>query len=74
MAAYFGKQRANSADNVSPTRGTVLKLIRKMEGVGDRLFMDNYFSSPQLFSYVYRKKINNFGPKIVKMKKGGPSV
>jgi hypothetical protein len=62
----------------------VLKLIRKVEGVGHKLLMDDYFSSPQLFSDLHKRKINscatvchnrkgmppNFGPKALKLKKG----
>jgi hypothetical protein len=82
--AYHGKQCANAAENVTPTHGTVLKLVRKVEGVGHKLFMDTYFSSPQLFSDLCSRKINscstirhnrkgmpaNFGPKMLKLKKG----
>jgi hypothetical protein len=50
MVAYLDKQRANAAENVTSTHRRVLKLIRKLEGVGHKLFMDNYFSTPQLFS------------------------
>jgi hypothetical protein len=50
VVASLGKQRANAAENITPTHVTVLKLIRKAEGVGHRMYMDNCFSSPQLVS------------------------
>jgi hypothetical protein len=49
LVAYLGKQHVNAAENVTPKQGTVLKLIRKMEVMGHRLLMDNYFSLPALF-------------------------
>jgi hypothetical protein len=32
------------------TRGTVLELVRNVEGVGHRIFMDGYFTTPELFT------------------------
>jgi hypothetical protein len=78
MVAYLGK-RTNAAENVTPTHGTVLKLIRKVESVRHKLFMDNYFSLPKLFSDLYscdtipdngKGMPANFGPKMLKLKKG----
>jgi hypothetical protein len=80
MVAYLD-QCENAAEDVTPTRGTVPKLMREVEVAGHKLFMDNYFSSPQLFSYQYGRKINscgtvchntkdmppNFGPKMMKV-------
>jgi len=57
---------------------------RKVEGVGHKLSIDNYFSSMQLFSALHNRKIStfgtvsqnrqgmpaNFGPKTLKLKKG----
>jgi hypothetical protein len=73
----------NAALNITPTHGTGLQLTRNAEGVGHKLFMDNYFS-PQLFSDLHNRKITscgtvhhnrqgmpaNFGPKTLKLKKG----
>jgi hypothetical protein len=36
MGACLGKQRVNFAENVTPTYGTVLRLIRKVEAVGHK--------------------------------------
>jgi hypothetical protein len=57
---------------------------RPVEGLGHKLYMDNYLSSPALFDDLYARKINccgtvrhnrknmpqNFGPQILKKKKG----
>jgi hypothetical protein len=56
-------------------------ILMKEENVGHKLFMDNYFSSPHLFSDSHNGKINccgtvhhdrqflptNFGPKTLKL-------
>jgi hypothetical protein len=60
-AVYLGKQLLNAASNITPSHGTVLQLTREMEGVRHKLFMDNYFSLPQLFSDLYNRKINCCG-------------
>jgi hypothetical protein len=84
MVAYLGKQCVNATENVTPTHGTVLKLIQKADGIGHKLLVDNYFSLFQLFSDLYSRKIHscitvrqdrkgrlaNSGPKMLKLKKG----
>jgi len=42
MTTYL-EQFLNAAFNIMPTHGTVLQLTRKMQGVGQILFMDNHF-------------------------------
>jgi len=37
----LGKQLLSTASNITPTHGTVLQLIRKVEGAGHILSMDN---------------------------------
>jgi hypothetical protein len=39
VVVYLVKQHENAAENVTPTHGTVLKLIRKVEGVGHKFLM-----------------------------------
>jgi hypothetical protein len=84
MSVYLGKQKKNADKGITPTHGTVLELVRKVEGVGHKIFMDNYFTSPNLFNDLHSRKINacgtvrhnrkgmpsNFSPKDLKMKKG----
>ena len=80
---YLGKQRQHATAEITATHGTVLQLIRRVEGLGHKIFMDNYFTSPALF----QRKINacgtvrhdrrgmprDIGPKSLKMKRGGHS-
>jgi len=43
---------------MSATNGTVLEFVRRVEGLGHKLYMDSYFSSPALFNDLFRRKIN----------------
>ena len=84
MSVYLGKQRNNADTDITPTHGTVLELVHKIQGKGHKLFMDNYFTSPKLFNDLHNRKINscgtvrynrkgmpsNFSPKQLKLKKG----
>ncbi|PSN52550.1 PiggyBac transposable element-derived protein 4 [Blattella germanica] len=84
MNIYLGKQRNNADTDITPTHGTVLELIHKIEGKGHKIFMDNYFTSPKLFNDLHNRKINgcgtvrynrkgmpsDFNPKQLKLKKG----
>jgi len=46
---------------MSATHGTVLELVRRVEGLGHKLYMNSYFSSPALFDDLFRRKINCCG-------------
>ena len=39
----------------------VLQLIWRVEGLGHKIFMDNYFTSPALFDDLFQRKINACG-------------
>jgi hypothetical protein len=54
-------RRELPAVGVTPTRGTILKRVRKVEALGHKLYMDSYFSSPTLFDDLYTRKINCCG-------------
>jgi len=63
-------------------------LTCRVEGLGQKIFMDNFFSSPRLFEDLERRKINScgavqpkrkevlrdFGPKQLKLKRGNRRV
>jgi hypothetical protein len=47
MSVYLGKQKNNADTDITPTHGTVLELVRKVEGAGHKIFTDNYITSPK---------------------------
>jgi hypothetical protein len=58
MSAYLGKQRQHATAQITATHGTVLQVIRRVEGLGHKVLMDNYFTSPALFDDLFQCKIN----------------
>jgi hypothetical protein len=61
MKVYLGKDRTRADQDVTATHTTVRDLCRRIEGVGHKLYMDNFFSSPNLFDELTTKKINCCG-------------
>ena len=57
MKVYLGKERQRTAQHVTATHATVTELTRKIEGRGHKLYMDNFFSSPELFDDLVKKQI-----------------
>jgi len=57
MSVYLGKDRQRMAQHVTATHATVAELTRKIEGRGHKLYMDNFFSSPELFDDLANKQI-----------------
>ena len=49
MKVYLGKDRQSTAQHVTATHATVTELTRKIEERGHKLYMDSFFSSPELF-------------------------
>ena len=88
MSVYLGKDRQRTAQHVTATHATVTELTRKIEGHGHKLYMDNFFSSPELFDDLTNKQIYFCGtvkpnrkgmpqdlvPKTTKTKRGDISV
>jgi hypothetical protein len=61
MTVYLGKQRQLATEKITSTHGIVLKLIRRIQGLGHKIYMDSYFSSPDLFDDLLGRKINSCG-------------
>ena len=55
MKVYLGKDTQRMAQHVTATHQTVTELKRKIEGHGHKLYMDNFFSSPELFNDLAKK-------------------
>jgi len=84
MKVYLGKDRQRTAQHVTATHATVIELTRKTEGRGHKLYIDNFFSSPELFDDLLKKQIYCYGnvrpnrrgmpqdlrPKTTKLKRG----
>jgi len=84
MKVYLGKDR----QHVTATHVTVTELTRMIEGRGHKLYMDNFFSSPELFGDLMKKQIYCCGtvrpnrrgmpqdirPKTTKLKRGDLQV
>ena len=83
MKVYLGKDRERTAQHVTATHVTVTELM-KIEGRGHKLYVDNFFSSPELFDALANKQIYCCGtvrpnrrgmpqdlvPKTTKLKRG----
>ena len=80
----FSKQRQHATAQITATHGTVLQVVRRVAGLGHKIFIDNYCTLPALFDDLFQRKINacgtvhhdwrgmpwNIGPKSLKMKRG----
>ena len=44
MNVYLGKQWQHATAQITATPGTVLQVVRRVEGLGHKIFMDNYFT------------------------------
>jgi hypothetical protein len=57
VKVYLGKDKRCKAQAMTATYATVTKLARKVEGLGHKLCLDNFFASLDLFNDVTWKKI-----------------
>ena len=57
MDVYLGKDRQRVAQHLTTTHATVTNLTRRVEGVGHKLYMDKFFSPPNLYDDLIQKKI-----------------
>ena len=88
MRVYLDKDSCSATDDMTATHATVRHLTCRVEGLGHKLFMDNFFSSPRLFDNLLRCKIHScrtvwpnrkdipsdFGSKKLKLTKGDVRV
>jgi len=88
MTVYLGRDRQRTAQHLTATHATVSQLTEKIQGRGHKLYMDNYFSSPDLFNDLATKQIyccgtvrpnrkgmpQDFGPKRMTLKRGDLQV
>jgi hypothetical protein len=61
MKVYLGKDRQRVTQDLTATHATVKELTRRVEGLGHKLYMDNFFTSPDLFDDLTKCKINCCG-------------
>jgi len=61
MSMYLGKQRQHATAQITAMHGTVLQVIPRVEGMGHKIVMDNYFTSPALFGDLFQRKISACG-------------
>ena len=88
MSVYMGQDSPSATDNMIAAHATVRHLTRRVEGLGHKIFMDKFFSSPRLFDDLETRKINScgtvranakdmppdFGPKNLKLGRGDVRV
>ena len=88
MRVYLGRDSHSATDSMTAAHVTVGHLTSRVEGLGHKIFIDNFFSSPRLFDDLDRHKINScvtvrlnrrdmpcdFGPKQLKLKRGDVRV
>jgi hypothetical protein len=84
MRVYVDRNSHSTTDDITATHGTVRHLTSRVEGLGHKIFTDNFFSSPRRFDDLERCKVNSCGtlrpnrrdmphdfvPKQVKIKRG----
>jgi hypothetical protein len=61
MKLYLGKDRSYATDTMTAIHATVAGLMRRVENVGHKIYMDNFFSSPDLSNNLHSRKINCCG-------------
>jgi len=49
MRVYWGRDSHSTTDDMTATHATVRHLTSRVEGLGHKIFMGNFFSSPRLF-------------------------
>ena len=55
---YLGEDTQRTAQHLTATHATVAELTRNIEGCGHKLYIDNFFSFPELYNNLTKKKLN----------------
>jgi nickel-dependent lactate racemase len=53
---YSGKQ-CHATAQITAAHGTVLKVVQRVEGLGHRIFVDNYFTSSAVLHDLFQHKM-----------------
>jgi hypothetical protein len=61
MTVYFGEDRKLVTPTMTATHATVTGLTGRIENLGHKLYMDIFFSSPELLDDLQTKAINCCG-------------
>jgi hypothetical protein len=61
MSVYLGRDRKYATASMTATHATVTGLTTRIENFRHKLYMDNFFSSPDLFDDLHTKVINCCG-------------
>jgi len=59
MRVYLGKDSHSATENMTAKHATVRHLTCRVQGLGHKIFTDNFISSPKLFDDLERLKINS---------------
>ena len=61
MRAYLGTDSCSTTDEMTATHATVTHLTSRVEGLGHKIIMGNFFWTPRLFDDLDRSKIHFCG-------------
>jgi hypothetical protein len=61
MTMYLGKDRNCAIPSMTATHATVKGLTARIEHLGHKLYMGNFFSSPASFDDLHTKKVYHCG-------------
>jgi hypothetical protein len=60
MRVYLGTDSYSATDDITATHTTLRHLTCRVEGLGHKMFKDNFFPYPRLFDDVDTRKINSY--------------